>query len=301
MTDPVILLGTQQNGETLPVQVNEFGQLVAQGLDGAKGDKGDPGDPGEPGAPGAKGDKGDPGADGKDGKDGIGVPTPYGEEGSYLWIKDGEPAWTTGDDPGPDPEPPTGPSAVLTNASATLTTMDQGGNPIYPPDDFEYVSTLESWQNPDHVEAAGWAGPFVVELPDSSPLEFTFERVFGTVITCYLCTCVQPLAADKNFDTKDLVWSDPNMIKVSEDFPTTTGSETGVLTYHSWSCSYMFNREITNATFKWDIKAGFANKIQMWFRGWKFEDVATFTLRRQIEAEQKLRTFQTRLDEFRRD
>ena len=43
MTDPVILLGTQSNGETLPVQVDEFGRLVAEGL------KGDPGDPGNDG------------------------------------------------------------------------------------------------------------------------------------------------------------------------------------------------------------------------------------------------------------
>ena len=41
-----ILYGTQSNGETLPVQVNSFGQLVAQGLPGEKGDKGDPGPPG---------------------------------------------------------------------------------------------------------------------------------------------------------------------------------------------------------------------------------------------------------------
>ena len=53
-----ILYGTQSNGETLPVQVNSFGQLVAQGLDGAKGEKGDQGEKGE------KGDQGEPGEPG---------------------------------------------------------------------------------------------------------------------------------------------------------------------------------------------------------------------------------------------
>lgn len=43
MTDPVILLGTQSNGETLPVQVNSFGQLVAEGLQGPEGPQGPPG------------------------------------------------------------------------------------------------------------------------------------------------------------------------------------------------------------------------------------------------------------------
>ena len=53
-----ILYGTQSNGETLPVQVNSFGQLVAQGLDGAKGEKGDKGDQGEQGEQGLQGPPG---------------------------------------------------------------------------------------------------------------------------------------------------------------------------------------------------------------------------------------------------
>ena len=38
-----ILYGTTADGESLPVQVNEFGQLVAKGLQGEKGDQGDVG------------------------------------------------------------------------------------------------------------------------------------------------------------------------------------------------------------------------------------------------------------------
>ena len=57
-----ILYGTQSNGETLPVQVNSFGQLVAQGLDGAKGEKGDKGDMGDQGDQGIEGPPG-PGAE----------------------------------------------------------------------------------------------------------------------------------------------------------------------------------------------------------------------------------------------
>ena len=43
MTNPVILLGTQSNGETLPVQVDATGRLVAEGLQGAPGPEGPPG------------------------------------------------------------------------------------------------------------------------------------------------------------------------------------------------------------------------------------------------------------------
>ena len=40
-----ILYGTTADGESLPVQVNEFGQLVAQGLAGPPGPEGQPGPP----------------------------------------------------------------------------------------------------------------------------------------------------------------------------------------------------------------------------------------------------------------
>ena len=46
MTNPVILLGTQSNGETLPVQVDATGRLVAEGLQGPPGPAGDDGPPG---------------------------------------------------------------------------------------------------------------------------------------------------------------------------------------------------------------------------------------------------------------
>ena len=67
-----ILFGTQADGETLPVQVNEFGQLVAQGIDGA------PGQPGPPGPPG------------------VGQLPPDPFEGAVLGWEDGALAWLGG-------------------------------------------------------------------------------------------------------------------------------------------------------------------------------------------------------------
>ena len=76
MTNPVILLGTQSNGETLPVQVDATGRLVAEGLQGQ---------PGEPGADGP------PGADG--GAFPL-PPDPY--EGALLGWHDDQLAWLEG-------------------------------------------------------------------------------------------------------------------------------------------------------------------------------------------------------------
>lgn len=44
-----ILFGTQSNGETLPVLVDQFGNLIAKGIEGQPGAPGAPGEPGPPG------------------------------------------------------------------------------------------------------------------------------------------------------------------------------------------------------------------------------------------------------------
>jgi hypothetical protein len=67
-----ILYGTQSNGETLPVLVDQFGNLLAKGIDGQQGP------PGPPGAPGV----------------GQLPPDPY--EGAILGWKDNELAWLGG-------------------------------------------------------------------------------------------------------------------------------------------------------------------------------------------------------------
>lgn len=73
-----ILFGTTSEGETLPVQVNASGQLVAQGMDGIAGIEGPPG---KEGPPGPKGDKGDPGDSGLTAEQGIWSPSFANETG----------------------------------------------------------------------------------------------------------------------------------------------------------------------------------------------------------------------------
>ena len=103
MTEPVVLYGTQSNGETLPVQVDATGRLVAEGL---QGQPGEPGQPGQPGPPGEQGPEGPPGA---------GVPE-GGEEGDYLQIIDGTPTWAPWVAP---PEPPPADYVALVNTGLT--------------------------------------------------------------------------------------------------------------------------------------------------------------------------------------
>jgi hypothetical protein len=62
-----VLFGTTSEGETLPVQVNASGQLVAQGMDGIAGNEGPPGKEGPPGPQGPQGEQGPAGSDGTNG------------------------------------------------------------------------------------------------------------------------------------------------------------------------------------------------------------------------------------------
>ena len=92
MTNPVILLGTQSNGETLPVQVDATGRLVAEGLRGTEG---------PPGPEGPQGPEGPPGPGG------IELPPdPY--EGALLGWLNGELSWI-GTPPVPIPDNVYGP------------------------------------------------------------------------------------------------------------------------------------------------------------------------------------------------
>lgn len=100
-----ILYGTTGDGTTLPVLVDQFGNLLAKGIDGEPGTPGTPGTPGEPGPPGA------------DGADGGSFPLPSDPyEGALLGWLNNELAWI-GTPPVPIPEGVFGP----------ITSWDSGG------------------------------------------------------------------------------------------------------------------------------------------------------------------------------
>lgn len=107
MTNPVILLGTQSNGETLPVQVDATGRLVAEGLQGPPGDQGPEGPPGLPQLPAGSFEGAVLGwVNGELAwlqKEGL--PLPLGEEGQIVQIVDEEPIWVTNANVLPPPPP----------------------------------------------------------------------------------------------------------------------------------------------------------------------------------------------------
>jgi hypothetical protein len=106
-----ILYGTTGDGTTLPVLVDQFGNLLAKGIDGQ------PGQPGQDGAPGL------PGPPGADGGDFPLPPDPY--EGAFLgWLNNGL-AWIS-TPPVPIPEGVFGP---ITSWSPSTTLIVDGEIP----------------------------------------------------------------------------------------------------------------------------------------------------------------------------
>lgn len=164
MTNPVILLGTQSNGETLPVQVDATGRLVAEGL---------PGPPGPPGESGPPGENGEPGPN---------VLLPYGPEGSFLVIENGVPTWKE------DPDFRKYPVMLVDSRDAPEypgTTYgygmyDDGGNLVTPTESWDdFARTTNAWST-DTTTCTG------IGVQGLGPLlKFAFDLDLG------------PLAADK--------------------------------------------------------------------------------------------------------
>ena len=133
MTNPVILFGTQSNGETLPVQVNATGRLVAEGLQGVEG---------PPGPEGPEGPEGPPGPGG------IELPPdPY--EGALLGWLNGELSWV-GTPPVPIPESLFGP---ITAYESGTNFLEYAGDP--PPGLGQGVYCYQCNEDGTHF-TAGW-------------------------------------------------------------------------------------------------------------------------------------------------
>lgn len=102
-----IIYGTTEDGQTVPVQANQAGQLVAMGLQGVPGEPGQPGPPGDPGPPGPPGDI----------YDSL-PPDPW--NGAALGWWEGELVWL-GDEPIVLPAQTVGPLVAVDNEHSALT------------------------------------------------------------------------------------------------------------------------------------------------------------------------------------
>ena len=303
MTTPVTLYGTQSNGETLPVQVNEFGRLVAEGLQGSEGQQG------------PKGDKGDPftyddftpeqldALKGEPGADGEGVPQPYGAEGSVLTIVDGAPAWAESTGPGPEPEPePTDDGVTVISepydpGPQKTCFRNQTGGVINPPNGWdEAARALPSWgtteAQQDIMGVSAWQTTnfttrFNLENALGKALEIDWVLKFDTSAVVNARTFVTP--------------SLPNLSVVSEPsgWNTVANGTNYRLRKYRWLC----NRDTYS-----ELEMYFWNSIQNLINRdseyamctrWNLVDAGRVALDLQLEREAKLKARRRRLAEKR--
>lgn len=162
MTNPVVLLGTQANGQTLPVQVDQFGRLVAEGLQGEAGPEGPQGPQGPEGPPGNSVQL---------------PPDPY--EGALLGWLNGGLAWI-GTPPVPIPEHVFGPITSIDQNGALMevegTIPDDIGNGVYLEqclrDGTPYVAGFDSSQM--------WSGQVTGDVDPSNDAEHIFDGDLDT-------------------------------------------------------------------------------------------------------------------------
>ena len=158
MTNPVILLGTQSNGETLPVQVDATGRLVAEGLQGQQGETGPPGPPGLPELPSGEFEGAVLGW--VDGAlawlEPSGLPQPLGIEGQIIQMHNDEPIWVTA----PEVPPVYVAPVILTNDtyldSDKFGMFDNFGNkPVITTTWDKYAREQPFWTTLKNTAAAG--------------------------------------------------------------------------------------------------------------------------------------------------
>jgi hypothetical protein len=266
-----ILYGTQSNGETLPVLVDQFGNLLAKGIDGA---------------PGKDGPQGPEGPQGPQGPQGQGVPLPYGEEGEGLVIVNGAPEWSE-----LAPLPPKEP-VIWLNPDESSKPATASGGAITVADPYVWAQNLDNWQKYPSHNAEGLSiryGPW--GSSGYGTLSFEFNNMFGQILTLYFCLSAYAPNGGTSYPELYPTWSNADISLVtSATADNITNPGAGKDNAMAITQSFIFNREVDNATFTFDANCGYQFTVQrtLAFLGFKKEDPGTFALRNQMKVQREL-------------
>ena len=282
MTNPVILLGTQSNGETLPVQVDATGRLVAEGLPGPEGPKGE---------------------DGAQGPPGDAAFEPYGPDGSVLAIEGGEPVWSTEPISGL-PEPgPEGSILTIVNGEPTwaapayracqkwaeITLVNNEpvpgeisafrGDPPPEPGEIwdEYARSQPTWSTPDENAIAG----LVDEGERFTYATFNITADHGKIVVfrvVYRCTCNVVSTAFKVLASCD----NSNVVPVVNESNMTVSKGPN---YYLAEFSFLTNRPaVGNVKMTFNFPGGIAVSYGadegVFVQAWETEDTNAYLVRK---------------------
>jgi len=272
-----ILYGTQSNGETLPVLVDQFGNLLAKGIDGTAGENGEKGD---------KGDKGETGAQGE------GVPKPYGNNYQVLTIVDGVPAWA--DSTGGSPRE----ALTLKNWNGAGQCVDWS-NTYQPEDKYQWCQEQSSWNNPAFTEYIGYQiiGNGSSFYPD--PMELEFNGVFGKVLTMFYCLKGYRASGNAGWSSPVITptWSDSNIVSVNSVYvPASQEARKFTWIQGVGQLTFIFNREVTEATLSHSFSCGGFDENQgVCWCGWELQDAGNYAVNKQIRVENQFKELRAKL------
>lgn len=288
-----ILSGTTSDGQTLPVLVDQFGNLLAKGIKGDPGGDGPPGPKGEPGAVGDTGPKGDTG---------VGLPLPYGDDGSYLILENGQPAWTS--TPNPDPEPIKDP-ITWTNWETTGTLFDTAGVEIHPPDPYAYAKEQSCWLQTTNNQKTGWyLGSHGNSFNGSSledPILFSFDGpTFGLVFRVYVEWMIVVINA--GFGGRSGTWNiyttEAKMQPINSQVQFSNPSYAGDFWVGGYA-DFLFNGDVANCDIGWWLDGASIQPLDGYMRGWELIDPGTYALKRQLEMETELKVIKSKVSQKR--
>ena len=270
MTEPVILYGTQSTGETLPVQVDATGRLVAEGLDGPTGPEGPVG------------------PEGPEGPAGAGVPQPYGAEGDVLTIVNGAPAWAANI----PPEPPIPQGAYIStkpfDPTGTIGMYSDLGTLQGEGTDWDQFAKGEEFYNSPPLE--GLAGSVHTDS-QSVTNEFTLVEGFDKILKIWYYIQIYSNVEFQRGINVTFTYPSSGLQAISVDQTKYISSGPGVR--GTWStATWLVTEDITDP---FDIEMSYSHNEGSLFtpeitaiQSWKLLDQGAYALQRQLDLEQSM-------------
>ena len=290
MTNPVVLLGTQSNGETLPVQVDATGRLVAEGLQGPPGEQGDPFTYDDFTPEQLEDLQGPPGPPGEDGQDGPNDLKPYGPEYSYLIIQNGKPTWVESG-AGPEPPPPTDPVMLIDKRDESVSTVNQfgtwndAGQYVEVEDETwdEYCRHLEVWDNPTG-KRSGLGG--LAPSGSTMTIPFTLNLREGMDRVLELQICGQWTGTDGNYGGYarhyyEISTDSDHLMNLTGKLDTPVYGQS--MDFTKYTYNFLVTRPdlgLVNFNFRaWPAKSNYAQVVSSYIQRWRFVDPSVFFLK----------------------
>lgn len=260
-----ILYGTQSNGETLPVLVDQFGNLLAKGIEGP------PGPPGEPGEPGSAAFPPDP------------------QEGDLLGYQNGEVAWISG----LNPPVPTEDLQWMNPQEFKL--LDKNSVEYDGPDKYEKAKTYPYWNVGSNAGKIGFEIGDGTDGTDprgyvlSKNMTFASAVGFQDVFKLYVEFVYWQATADTGLFDWVVITSDPNVSLIGNTLPGSRPSQPGdTIVYVKGTVDMRVSQPIEQFNLRFGLQGSRLAGISTYIQGYQYESQGSYALSTQLKLKQEV-------------